>query len=114
MKSLSLCFFLFVLISNVPAQEQSKATSSANDAVVQAWLSHANELDSTRNKGGSFILSPDSGSPDDRDAYCAFMRTYRMKREDRESDATRPAGNTTCVPVQRFGVKRAAPLPDKK
>ncbi len=59
------------------------------------------------------ILSPDDGdgftlSLHDNNASCVYMRTYRVKREARDSDVTRPAGYTTCVPVARFVVKSAA------
>jgi hypothetical protein len=41
----------------------------------------------------------------DGDNYCVFMRTYRVRREQRGSDAVRPAGYTTCVPTRRFELR---------
>jgi hypothetical protein len=102
---LSLVLLLPAVVVNAAAQE-AKDSTAADKAIIQEWQAHANEPDSATIQGDRFILSFD-----DRDSFCAFMRTYRMKREERGSDATRPAGYTTCVPVQRFGVKRAAPLP---
>jgi hypothetical protein len=39
--------------------------------------------------------------------YCAFMRTYQVRRKHRGSDVVRPAGYTTCVPTRRFELKSA-------
>ena len=38
---------------------------------------------------------------------CAYMRTYRVKRQARGSDAVAPAGYTTCVPTRRFEMRSA-------
>jgi hypothetical protein len=105
---LSLLLLLPAVVASAAAQEQAKDSTAADKAIIQEWRAHANEPDSATIQGDRFILSFD-----DRDSFCAFMRTYRVKRDERGSDVTRPAGYTTCVPVQRFGVKRAAPLPDK-
>ncbi len=50
----------------------------------------------------NFVISLDELEPN-----CMYMRTYRVKRDARDSDVTRPAGYTTCVPVGQFAVKRA-------
>jgi hypothetical protein len=47
----------------------------------------------------------DRESLPDGDSYCAFMRTYRVRREQRGSDAVRPAGYRTCVPTRRFELR---------
>ena len=39
--------------------------------------------------------------------FCAYIRTYRVKREYRNSDVVSPAGYTTCVPSKRFEMKSA-------
>jgi hypothetical protein len=39
------------------------------------------------------------------DATCYSIRSYRVKRDDPESDSTRPAGYSTCQPAGRFQVK---------
>lgn|SRR5258708_950059 len=41
------------------------------------------------------------------DIMCLSMRTYRVKRDNPQSDAVRPAGYTTCTPTKRFQVKTA-------
>ena len=43
-------------------------------------------------------------------SYCAYMRTYRMKRESRDSDAVRLAGYTKCVPSNRFETRNAVQI----
>ena len=39
------------------------------------------------------------------DATCFTMRTYMVKRDDRDSDTVHPGGYTTCQPSPRFDVK---------
>ena len=41
------------------------------------------------------------------DVTCYSIRTYRVTRDDPESDSTRPAGYSTCQPAARFHVKDA-------
>jgi hypothetical protein len=45
------------------------------------------------------------------DDTCYSMRTYRVTRDDPESDSTRPAGYSTCQPAAWFHVKDAGDLP---
>ena len=53
------------------------------------------------------IFKLDSDQPDSLNNACAFMRTYRVKRRWRGSDAVSPAGYRTCVPVRRFEMRSA-------
>jgi hypothetical protein len=46
-----------------------------------------------------------------RDNVCYLGRSYRYKRESRDSDLTVPVGFTTCTPRSKFQVKNAAPTP---
>ncbi len=46
-------------------------------------------------------------APAENDATCYAIRGYRVTRDDPESDATRPAGYSTCQPATRFQVKDA-------
>jgi hypothetical protein len=81
------------------AQQSSSASSNgADQAIIQAWdeASHPAEA---RIENDRLIL------PDDRDAACAFLRVYRMKRDIPGSDETRPAGYTTCVRSSQFTMK---------
>jgi hypothetical protein len=41
----------------------------------------------------------------DDEQFCAFMRTYRVKRDSRDSDMVRADGYTTCVPTARVTLK---------
>jgi hypothetical protein len=45
------------------------------------------------------------------DVTCYSMRTYRVTRDDPESDSTSPAGYSTCQPASRFQVKGANDSP---
>ncbi len=101
--ALSLLLLLPALVVSAAAQGPAKDSTAADNVIIQEWQAHANQPDSTTIQGDRFILSFD-----DRDSFCAFMRTYRVKREYRDSDVTRPAGYSTCVPVSRFAVKRSA------
>lgn len=64
-------------------------------------------------KADPFILNPDPDRPQLKDSeansdnYCAYMRTYRVKRKYRRSDVVGPAGYTTCVPTKRFEMRSA-------
>ncbi len=52
-------------------------------------------------------LRSDLFVPDSSGSSCAYMRTYRVKRQARGSDAVAPAGYTTCVPTRRFEMRSA-------
>lgn len=54
-----------------------------------------------------FNIKPELFKPDSAGTSCAYMRTYRVKRQTRGSDAVSPAGYTTCVPMQRFEMRSA-------
>src|ERR1700704_548180 len=116
MKTLGL-YFLFlssVLVANAPAQEQANAPQLNTDkAAIQKWLARQGQTTWPRIEEDRTFLSPDDNNGfflplGDREPSCVYMRTYRVKREARDTDVTRPAGYTTCVPVGQFAVKRAA------
>jgi hypothetical protein len=44
---------------------------------------------------------------DQNDATCYSIRSYRVTRDDPQSDMTRPAGYSTCQPSTKFQVKEA-------
>lgn len=46
---------------------------------------------------------------DNFQSMCATMRTYRVKREDRDSDVTREAGYSECISISKFRIENAAP-----
>lgn len=108
MKSLgALLLFLFVsgLFSSVAAQAEKKSLAPLNDAdraIVQLWA-EAYQPQEARIEGDRLILPVD-----ERNAMCAFLRVYRVKRDIPGSDATRPAGYTTCVGASRFTMKSSS------
>jgi hypothetical protein len=106
MKTLGLCFpfLLSVLVVNASAQQQSNSPALNTDKeAIQKWLARGGQTKWQGIDSDRIMLSLD-----DNNASCVYMRTYRVKREARDSDVTRPAGYTTCVPVARFVVKSAA------
>jgi hypothetical protein len=115
MKPLGLCFLFLssVFVADASAQQQSNSPAlNTDNAAIQKWLARGEQTMLPRIDSDRVILSPDDGdgftlSLHDNNASCVYMRTYRVKREARDSDVTRPAGYTTCVPVARFMVKRA-------
>jgi hypothetical protein len=38
------------------------------------------------------------------DSFCFAMRTYKVARDDAQSDSVHPVGYTTCQPSKRFQV----------
>jgi hypothetical protein len=54
-----------------------------------------------------YNLRSDLFTPDSSGSSCAYMRTYRVKRQARGSDAVVPAGYTTCVPTRPFEMRSA-------
>jgi hypothetical protein len=53
-------------------------------------------------------------SPFDPVPVCYTMRTYRMKRADRNSDVTEPAGYVTCQPQSKYSVRNAVAEPSSQ
>ena len=41
------------------------------------------------------------------DTFCLSIRSYRVVRDDPQSDTTRPAGYSTCQPASQYRVKIA-------
>ena len=110
MKTLGLCFLFlsFVLFANAPVQAQSDRLGLNTDKdAIQKWLARK----APSGRGYRFAIPPQDNnfviSLDELEPSCMYMRTYRVHREARDSDVTRPAGYTTCVPVGRFAVKSA-------
>jgi hypothetical protein len=102
MKILSVLLLLFVsgYFSILRAQSQTQLQlSDADRVIVQSW-SEADQVSEVRIDRDGVLLPGD-----DRDATCAFLRVYRMKRESPGSDVTRPNGYTACVMSTRFQMK---------
>lgn len=110
MKTLGCCFLFltFVLFAIAPVQAQADRPGLNTDKdAIQKWLARKAQS----GQGYRFAIPPQDNNfviaLDDLEPNCMYMRTYRVQREGRDSDVTRPAGYTTCVPVGRFAVKRA-------
>ncbi|HZS98837.1 MAG TPA: hypothetical protein VFA40_18780 [Terriglobales bacterium] len=107
MKSLSASLLMVsAFLSNLSAQSQptsSTTLSDADRAIIQSWSEQASQTQEARIEGDRLILPID-----ERNAMCAFLRVYRVKRERPGSDLTRPAGYTTCVGASRFTMKSSA------
>jgi hypothetical protein len=103
MKILSLCLVLLCLATASRAQTPSRPTNDAvTDQDSQASLK-------------PFALKSATGdlrTGDNAETFCAYMRTYRVKRKYRGSDVVRPAGYTKCVPTQRFELRTAVQVED--
>ena len=108
MKTLGLCFLFlsFALVVDALAQEQANAPALNTDkAAIQKWLARDGQTRWPRIHGDRGIFPPDDRDSSifslyDREWSCAYMRTYRVKREARDSDITRAAGYTKCVPME--------------
>lgn len=59
----------------------------------------------TPEMGGALGVSP--AGPLATDVTCLAIRSYRVKRDSKDSDSVHPAGYTTCVPAARFRLKTA-------
>src|SRR5438132_133597 len=101
--ALLLFFMVFGFASTLKAQSQEKSPtvfSDADRAILQSWAEQANQSREAKIENGRLILPVDP-----HDGVCAFLRVYRMKRDDPRSDATRPSGYTTCVNSSQFTMK---------
>jgi hypothetical protein len=97
MKTLGLCFVLILLAgSPVISAAQTDKHSTASVSTDQKP-----NVDSSARAP----IHRDALFSADDDVTCAFMRTYRVKREGRGSDVVRPDGYTTCVPTTRMTLK---------
>ncbi len=116
MKILGLCFLLFFCLASVLQAQiwpnQDTPSLQKNDQVAQNSLS-TEHLSLFKNSRSTLHLRLRKVEPSDdssdifSEPFCAYIRTYRVKREYRNSDVVSPAGYTTCVPSKRFEMKSA-------
>jgi hypothetical protein len=114
MKTMRLCFllFLFVGLASVSYAQHARANSSKADS-SNAKSSEAEYPTSHFADGvtGRLLVNVKPGDLDwlnrSNTQECAYMRTYRVKRQARGSDSMVPAGYTTCVPMARFETRSA-------
>jgi hypothetical protein len=97
-----LVFLLLVLIFFFVAPAASSA-QTANSA--SAAPSAADRVDFDRTVLRNFIRG--DGAQLERDGVCYTMRTYKVAREDKDSDVTRPVRVTRCLPATKLEFKSA-------
>ncbi|MFY9675123.1 MAG: hypothetical protein WAK13_11760 [Terriglobales bacterium] len=106
MKTLGLWFLFCICIASLGYAQQAKVETLAAAKVTPTdsdWIA----APVASGAGDRLILNLNSDQANSSDNYCAYMRTYRVKRRWRGSDAVGPAGYTTCVPMRRFDVHSA-------
>jgi hypothetical protein len=97
MKILGLSFLLLCLIATSAAQSLSDPQKS-------------DQITTQDSRSSGTLLLPDltrdrASWNESTTSYCAYMRTYRMKRKSRGSDVVSPASYTKCVPTARFELR---------
>jgi len=94
-KSLFCCFLVFCAVSILPAQEPAKPKD--NGMAIKKTQSV--------DRYSIWKLTPEDAAGEESETVCAYMRTYRVRREYRGSDVVVPSGYTTCVPTRNAGLK---------
>jgi hypothetical protein len=93
----------------VAAAAQSSPSTNSASLPIQALSLHYAEAGTLRAGEFEFAFAPESrmhvANPGPNDRTCYSIRSYRVTRDHRESDSTRPAGYSTCQPASRFQVK---------
>jgi hypothetical protein len=105
--------------SSQPASAQPQNSQASTDLFQLQLAADVEQVDPSQvaqpalREGDSLILRP----PDSRrqhiltlgqnEATCYTLRTYRVARENPESDTTRPAGYSTCQRATRFQLRTA-------
>lgn len=123
MKYLVLCSALLLSISLFAQQAPGNQSASPDNAPVivpDAKLliltpdndSYRKTLDSlrfTRPWAGQVSPGTRIWLADNLRPMCAKMRTYRVEREARDSDVTRPSGYSECVSMSKFRIEKVMP-----
>jgi hypothetical protein len=100
MKTLGLSILLASCLTPISLAQEPARPVKDDQAALQ-------NLSPDAEPGDSMQLDNDRNVPEPGTTYCAFMRTYQVRRKHRGSDVVRPAGYTTCVPTKRFELKSA-------
>jgi hypothetical protein len=103
MKIFGLCFFLVIFFLAPISQAQESSVAKNTQTTVESSAAAADGI----------VLDLNSTEALGSDHSCAYMRTYRVKRDRPASDMTRPAGYTICVPFKRFEMKSAVQVQDE-
>lgn len=119
MRTTNLLLVFFVLISvggfaSERPQSDSSVPSSKFDLLKKP--SQAMQLENFQmplrgdwieKRGHAVDTAKPRNSPDDSQSLCFVLDTYVMRREDPQSDVTRPGSHTICSPSKQYSVKNA-------
>jgi hypothetical protein len=105
MKTPLLCSLLFICSVAAARAQQSPPAASPNpkNGRAQAQVQNSPAGDDSF----LFKIQPDRETPLFAESFCAYIRTYRVRREYANSDIVTPAGYTACTPSQRFELRTA-------
>lgn len=116
MKMLRLCFLLLlsICLAGVSYAQDAHTNSSKPDSFKMKSSEAKSDFPAAHFADGVTGRLPVNARPGDIDWQnrsntqdCAYMRTYRVKRQARGSDYMVSAGYTTCVPMGRFETRSA-------
>jgi hypothetical protein len=102
---LVLSLLILLCVATVAAQSPSGKSGDSPLAAAESKKDspEARSLDSgAQESRAQHILTPEQN-----DAICYTLRTYRVARLSPESDATKPAGYSSCLRSSRFQLKTA-------
>jgi hypothetical protein len=103
MKIPFVCALLFVGSVAAAWAQQSAPAAAPNPRNDQAQVQKSPAGDDRF----LFKIRPDRETPVFAESFCAYIRTYRVRREYANSDVVTPAGYTACTPSQRFELRSA-------
>ena len=102
---LVLSLLILLCVATVAAQSPSDKTNDSSSAASEikkdSPVTRALESN-TQDARAQHILTLEQN-----DAICYTLRTYRVARLSPESDATKPAGYSSCLRSSRFQLKTA-------
>jgi hypothetical protein len=101
MRITGLLILLFLVLIFFAAPAASYAQGANADPVV------ARSSDSVPFEGSLRGLVRGDGVQLERDGVCYTMRTYKVAREDKDSDVTHPVRVTRCMPAWKLEFKSA-------
>jgi hypothetical protein len=108
MKTLGLSLLFFFCAALFLVSASAAQTAPVNNIQPAEQAQHDADLLAAPVAGGAtdrLVLNSASDLPDSSKNSCAFMRTYRVRRPVRGSDAVVPSGYTKCVPMRRFEMR---------
>jgi hypothetical protein len=101
-----LLFLLLTALSAATAAAQSASDKSTDSSQRSAARENAPLISSALEPRTPRIFNLQQD-----EAICYTLRTYRVARENPDSDSTRPAGYSTCQRATRFQLRTAVDSP---